>query len=58
MPRISFSLELIQLIDGIKEPNESITNFIKRSIDKMLRENYHIHRNVKSNGRNDRNKKY
>ena len=58
MPRISFSLELIQLIDGIKEPNESITQFIKRSIDKMLKENYHIHRRNDSNGRNNRNKRY
>lgn len=51
MPRISFSLELIQLIDGIKEPNESITQFIHRSINKMLKDNYNIHRSKNSNGR-------
>jgi len=58
MPRISFSLELIQLIDGIKEPNESITNFIHRSIDKMLKDNYHVHRRNDSNGRRNRNRKF
>lgn len=59
MPRISFSLELIKLIDSIKEPNESITQFIHRSINKMLKDNYNIHRKSDSNGkRNDRNKRY
>ncbi len=60
MPRISFSLELIQLIEDVKEPNESITQFVHRYINKMLKEEYDIlnmkeiiHRRMnKSNGRN------
>lgn len=55
MPHISINLETIKLIDGIKEKNESITQFIHRCIDKMLKDNYNIHRSRNSNGRrNDR----
>jgi len=58
MPRISFPLELIQLIDGIKEPNENITQFIHRSINKMLKDNYNIYRKNDSNGKRNDRKRY